>query len=207
MHFNMSIFRTAKYAFLLLFLACTLVSGMSVTQNITVDIDGGAVVNCIYIVPVKSLWLCREMNRRMGITDFTSRQAVLRHFESAPGIKLESHFSAIRGENSITQFTLSLDDVSAALKTGLFGGLAISKSDKIAGDLVFTAKIAGSGKPTGEMAELLELLGGMDLTLRLATPTEIIESSGRKEAFNRHSWQLRTEDILSGKFPEIKARW
>lgn len=200
-------FTRLKITLLLLLLCTAALPALTLHQNITVDIDGGAVISYAYYVPVKSLWLCRELHRQFSIPDFSSRENARRHFEAQAGIKLESYYTVVRGENSITQFTVRVNDIAAALKSGIFGKLDISKSENIAGDLIFSARLPVDAAASSESAGVLKLLGGLEMILRLSTPTEIIESTGHKEAFNRHSWTVKTEDILQGKFPEIKARW
>ena len=204
---TMTHFQRYKFILLFLLLGSSLAQALTLHQNITVDINGGAMISYAYYVPVKSLWLVRMMHQKLGIPDFTSRETVQRHFEGQTGVKLESYFTSTRGSNSITQFTVRVDNAAEALASGIFGKLKIAPSEKISGDLECTAVLPGPSEASVESSSLLRQLGGLEMTLRLTTPTEIIESTGQKEAFNRHSWKVGAQEILQGRFPDVRACW
>ena len=196
-----------KYIALLVMFCALSLSALTVNQSVTVDINGGGQVIYTYNTSLDSVWLCREFQKRLGLLDFTDKAAVLQHFQAFPGVKVESYFTVSRGEVSRTQIVVSAKDLPAAMKAGAFGGLTIAASPKITGDLELTASMPQGGKPRPELDPLLKQLGDLELTLLLTTPTEIIESTGEKVAFNRHRWKLDGAAIIRGKFPTIHARW
>ena len=54
---------------------------------------------------------------------------------------------------------------------------------------------------------LVKVLGGLEMVLRVQTPSTIHSTTGTRDAYNRCHWQIGLEDLLQKELPEIKVEW
>lgn len=184
---------------------------MTMEQSFTFDAEGGCRVSYRYVVPEDSVVLLKEFQRYIGATDWHQRSALQALVEKHDGVTLEGYFTFQQPEGERVQFSFYTKNPRKSFPTGIFGAVTFTDSPKMAGDLVFTAKmpqLPSSVPPEKRQAyrEFLKSIGGVQIILRLITPTAIMETTGAKDGFNRTSWRFNLNDE-GAILPEIRAVW
>jgi hypothetical protein len=156
----------------------------------------------------------RRLDASRGM-DFFSEKAVRDHFADLPGGRLVSynlqHYRH-QGEPCVAvRIALRLEQPRLAFASGALGELMLRDSIHL-GDLELDLPLPAHDKPLApaeaeRLDAWLDLLGGLEVVVRIETPTELIECNGRREAFNRAVWRYDARLLKAGGLPAIHVRW
>lgn len=181
--------------------------------------DGAMTAEIAWAIPEKAAPLLREFfllrsgGENGGPADET---AVRRQFENADdaGVTLLSYNCYLQGDRSQRiVIRIQAEDARKAFQNHALGeSMSLRPSPLIAGDMEFEVALPKEFRAwTPEMAEFaknaLELVGGFEMTIRLQTPTAVIETTGLRDAFNRCHWTFAPDDLQKSPLKAIRARW
>jgi hypothetical protein len=205
-------FTLTTYRFILALLLLPLLgAALSLQQSFIFDGDGGCRASYTWSVPRNALGVIeasREYFAGKNCGNFLDSKAVTRHFTSFDGIKVLSS-NRYETENAvICRVLVFASDARKAFAEGAFGALRLIDSPAAPGDLEFSGALPEfTADGEGTRAALCELLGGVELTLTVTTPTAVIEATGEKKRFDQVQWHLTSPDYLKGICPKIFVRW
>ncbi len=175
-------------------------SALTLEQHFIFDLKGGCRVTYIYTAPEDDLGMIRGAAKAANSADCFDTQAVRRQFEAVPGVTVVSCNLFRKGTEVMSQVIVDAADAKAAIATGCFGDYMMVPSVDMPGDMEFTAVMPDTTKLS---SELIKLMGGMKMTLRINTPTAILNTTGTKTAFNQTTWIISPDKTI----PKIHARW
>ena len=203
-------------------LAPAWVRALTLEQSFRFDRRGACEVVYLYRVPEAKAGVVKAMRQYLeqrlaaprGM-DFFSEKQVRAHFADLPGGRLVSynlqHYQH-QGEPCIAvRVALHLEQPRLAFASGALGELMLRDSIHL-GDLEFDLPLpsADQALPPDAAERLdawLDLLGGLEVSIRLETPTALIECNGQRKAFNRAEWHYNARLLKAGGLPSIHVRW
>ena len=203
-------------------LATPWLRALTLEQSFRFDRRGACEVVYLYLVPesragaVKATrrFLERRLDASRGM-DLFSEKEVRAHFADLPGGRLVSynlqHYQH-QGEPCVAvRVALQLEQPRLAFASGALGELMLRDSIHL-GDLELDLPLPAPEKPlapaeTERLDAWLDLLGGLEVIVRIETPTALIECNGKREAFNRAVWRYNARLLQAGALPAIHVRW
>ena len=195
-------------------LACRL-GAFSLEENIVLDDRGGCKVALVMQMPEKYQGLYKAVLKVVSAEDsggLMDEAAVRKYFAVFPEFTIDSYHIYRRRENVMVQLILSAKDARAAFATGALGYMQLGPSMDVIGDTeLFILLPRPERQPPAAMRskanDLAKALGGIEFTIRLTTPTEMLETTGRRSEYNRCAWRISLDELLDNTYKDIKARW
>jgi len=192
-----------------------LLHAFSLEENIELNRQGGCRVSVVMRLPDTCLLLYKAAMRiinedgGLGILD---EKGVRSYFDAFPEMKLESYHTFKRKGETMVQLQISAPDAQAAFATGALGRLALTPSKSHIGDTEMHCLAPRLERQLPELLRqradsLATVIGGIRFIVRLATPTALLETSGKKTDYNRCSWEMSLDDLLDNTTKELSARW
>jgi hypothetical protein len=196
-----------------------LLSGcLTVEESMKFDKDGTCVVTWRYVLPeawIPTAEVCAKQLSRPGQTPvgLPEEQTTKAFFEAHPELELRQFRRQVKDGNLEIEIIALARHPLKAFEEGLFPGLTLHRDDL--GDLTLTGNPLDSLPPltSAETERFRAVLKGASLTFTLQTPTEIIASNGKRQAFNLIAWKWRLEP-LPGELPllnppaePLTAKW
>ncbi len=188
-----------------------MLSALSLQQSFTFDGDGGCRASYTWSVPRNALGIIAATRKYFSGKDSANvldSAELTRHFTSYTGIKVLSSNRYETEEAVICRVLVFAADARKAFAAGAFGSLRLVDSPVALGDLEFSGvlpEFTVEGRQTREA--ISEIVGGVDLTLTVFTPTAVIEATGEQKRFDQVQWHLTPSDYLNGAVPKIFLRW
>ena len=194
--------------------ACRL-GAFSLEENIILDNQGGCKVALVMQVPEKYQGLYKAVLKAVspeGSGGLMDEGAVRKYFAAFPEFTVEGYHVFRRRDNLMVQLMLSAKDAREAFATGALGYMVLGPSMDVIGDTELFIVLPRPERPPPEAMrrkanELAKALGGLEFVVRLTTPTEMLETTGRRSDYNRCAWRISFEELLDNTYKDIKARW
>lgn len=180
-------------------------------QSFTFDSDGGCQAGYTWSVPKDAIGII-DATRGFFSPDgapppFPDRTALERHFSACPGMRIIACNRYESAQAVICRAVVMVPDARQAFAAGVFGGFRLSPSPKAIGDVELSARLPECAGDRRQREVIAEVIGGIDLTLTVNTPTEVIECNGRKTRFNQAQWHIAPGEFVSGVSPAVFLRW
>ncbi len=187
----------------------------SLEENIILDDKGGCKVALVMQVPEKYQALYKAVLKAVsaeGSGGLMDEAAVRKYFAVFPEFSIESYHVFRRRDNVMVQLMLSAKDAQEAFATGALGYMLLGPSMDVIGDTELFIVLPRPERPPPaamrrKVGELARALGGIEFIVRLTTPTEMLETTGRKSDYNRCAWRISFDELLDNTYKDIKARW
>lgn len=175
--------------------------------------DGSARATLEYYVPdnaagiVEGLFLAASKGECKSSQD----EKTIREFlERTPGIIVDGVNVYKTATGRRTRVAIRSKDPQTLLGSGILGPAALKKGEKSSRQ-TFRVPMPTPAEWTNESANqarmLVKVLGGLEMVLRVQTPSTIHSTTGTRDAYNRCHWQIGLEDLLQKELPEIKVEW
>ena len=189
-----------KLIILSVLLSCTLSSCLKMDEELTLRKDGSAQMILSYSIPLEHETLLSNMEtvlrrhekqktskKRLPVSRIFDRQAVLKHFHSFKGVKVESFRSYSFEGQRHAYIKLSFTDFSKALKKGALQHRSYTKKDGI---MEYRVKLNILKPEKKELASLKRLLKGTEINIKVQTQGLIKESNAlpKNTKGNAVSW-------------------
>ncbi|GEM_PF-5275973 len=207
-------FLTHKILLLALIFACDF-SLMALTFEMRLifqeEGDLTAIVECA--IPDKCAGMLQDYAMRISNGDnrgILDEEAVRRHCAEISDAELKSYNVYTIPEGRRVRIEIFAKDARKFLFTNALGLVTLTdltESDNTAFAIPLPKGKLLSERKKQQARELAEILGGLDIVLRVQSPTPLTESTGKCDAVDRCQWRISLEDIIQGKLPEIQAVW
>ncbi len=193
---------------------CSSLCALSLDLTLTFRKDGSLETQWEVEIPEKASGILQEMLSLEGAAKGIfppEEQAWRKMLEAHPGITLEECRSYGQAGGRRYVLRLRAQEGEALLESGLLGALTLEKPQGEKGIRVLRVTLPSPKEWTPPRIRsarmLLEALGGLEVRLRLETPTPLLDTTGRKTAPRRCQWLLDSAGWFQDALPPLQASW